>query len=92
MDVYIFQADFFNTVKMTSQKLVLVSAATQPGGYFDAFKFTAQVQNIDTKIVGWGKPWSGWLKRLEWLNEEIEKVEDNRPILITDSYDVFFQG
>tara|TARA_B110000208_G_C11793636_1_gene438627 strand:+ start:338 stop:1021 length:684 start_codon:yes stop_codon:yes gene_type:complete len=64
----------------------IITYATHAEGNFNELinnKF-----NIPIKVLGWGKPWKGFIQKLKCIVEYLKKVDDNKLIFIIDGFDV----
>lgn len=66
----------------------VVTVATGRKAYFDYFMKSCERFNIEPKVLGFGKKWTGFRMKFELLGEYLTTVDDEKLILFVDSYDL----
>jgi hypothetical protein len=74
-------------------KIVCIGVATDSNhrGY-KAYIASAEKYDIDIRVVGLGKKWQGWKWRTEQYVKTLSTFQSDTTVVITDTYDVLFNG
>ena len=67
-----------------------ITVATDPQHYFNAMMESAKRNNIDIKVLGWGKKWGGFIWRLKLLTDYLKTLNINEIVMFVDAYDIVF--
>ena len=67
-----------------------ITVATHAERYFDVLKESAERNNIDLVVLGWGEKWKGFTWKFNLLIDYLKSCDDNEIVLFIDGYDVFF--
>jgi hypothetical protein len=66
-------------------KIHIITYATHSEGSFQ--KLLGNEYNIVVNVVGWGKPWNGFMDKFNGIYKHIEKYSDDDIIVFVDGFD-----
>lgn len=66
----------------------LVAVATKSERYFPCLVESCKRHGARLDVLGWGKPWSGFMMKYDLLKEYLVGVPDSEIVCVIDAYDV----
>ncbi len=68
----------------------VIAYGTNKQAYFDLFIASCRRYNIDPVILGWGKPWIGFGKKITEIRDYAAELPDDEILILVDPFDVVF--
>lgn len=66
----------------------LVTVATHSERYFPYLLESCKRFGAKLDVLGWGKPWGGFMMKYDLIQDYLKDVDDNEIICVIDAYDV----
>ena len=65
----------------------IITFATHASGTFEKLKTDLKKNKVELNVIGWGTKWEGYLKKLEYTIENINKYSDDDILIVIDGFD-----
>lgn len=66
----------------------LVTVATESKRYFPYLLQSCKRYGAELNVLGWGKPWGGYIMKVQLMNDYLLSLDDNDIVCFIDAYDV----
>jgi hypothetical protein len=66
--------------------MIIITYATHASGTFDTLVHNEHKAPV--KVIGWGEPWKGYIRKAHCVREYIENLDDDEIVVVIDGWDV----